>query len=81
MPALEELGFPVATPKHRGSETVALEILDKIIANEEHTATFEKPKTAPTAFDPQATTLLLPYLHCSSLSVREFCWRASRCCG
>ena len=38
-------------------------------------ATFEKPKTAPTAFDPVATTLLSPHLHFGSLSCREFYWR------
>jgi cryptochrome len=75
VPTLEELGSPAATPKHRGGETVALEILNKIIANEEYTATFEKPKIAPTAFDPQATTLLSPHLRFGSLSIREFYWR------
>jgi cryptochrome len=34
-----------------------------------------KPNTAPTAFDPQAATLLSPHLHFGSLSVREFYWR------
>jgi cryptochrome len=75
VPTLEELGFPAATTSHRGGETVALEMLDKIIADETYTATFEKPKTAPTAFEPQATTLLSPHLHFGSLSVREFYWR------
>lgn len=74
-PTLEELGFQAATSPHRGGETVALEMLDKIIADETYTATFEKPKTAPTAFEPQATTLLSPHLHFGSLSVREFYWR------
>lgn len=50
-------------------------MLDTIIANEEYTATFEKPNTAPTDFEPQATTLLSPHLHFGSLSVREFYWR------
>jgi cryptochrome len=75
VPTLEELGFDAATPKHRGGETEALACLDKIIADEEYTATFEKPKTAPTAFEPQATTLLSPHLHFGSLSIREFYWR------
>lgn len=44
VPTLEALGFPVPTPKHRGGETVALEILDAIIVNETYTVTFEKPK-------------------------------------
>jgi cryptochrome len=75
VPTLEELGFPVATLRHRGGETVALESLGRTIANEDYTATFEKPKTAPTAFQPQATTLLSPHLHFGSLSIREFYWR------
>ena len=75
VPTMEELGFQAATSPHRGGETVALEMLDKIIADEAYTATFEKPKTAPTAFEPQATTLLSPHLHFGSLSVREFYWR------
>ena len=58
VPAMEELGFAAATSPHRGGETIALEMLDKIITDETYTATFEKPKTAPTAFEPQATTLL-----------------------
>lgn len=76
VPTLEELGFPAATSQRQGGEKIALEMLDKIIANKTYTATFEKPKTAPTAFDPQATTLLSPHLHFSSLSIREFYWRA-----
>jgi cryptochrome len=75
VPTLEELGFPDATTQHRGGETIALEILAKIIADEKYTATFEKPKTAPTDFEPQATTLLSPHLHFGSLSIREFYWR------
>ncbi|PMD36471.1 Cryptochrome/photolyase FAD-binding domain-containing protein [Hyaloscypha variabilis F] len=75
VPTMEELGFPAATSPHHGGETIALEMLDKIIANEKYTATFEKPNTAPTAFEPQATTLLSPHLHFGSLSVREFYWR------
>jgi cryptochrome len=75
VPTLEELGFSPATTAHRGGETIALGMLDKIIMDEKYTATFEKPNTAPTAFDPQATTLLSPHLHFGSLSVREFYWR------
>jgi cryptochrome len=41
VPTLEELGFPAATTSHRGGETIALEALDRIIANEKYTATFE----------------------------------------
>lgn len=75
VPTLEELGFPAATSQHQGGETAALAKLDKIIADETYTATFEKPKTAPTDFEPQATTLLSPHLHFGSLSIREFYWR------
>lgn len=75
VPTMEELGLKPATTKHRGGETLALKMLDEIIADEHYTATFEKPKTAPTAFEPQATTLLSPHLHFGSLSCREFYWR------
>lgn len=74
-PTLEELQFPAATTQHRGGETLALKALDKIIADQDYTATFEKPKTSPAAFEPQATTLLSPHLHFGSLSIREFYWR------
>ncbi|KAF2091540.1 hypothetical protein K490DRAFT_70357 [Saccharata proteae CBS 121410] len=75
VPTLEELGIKPATTQHRGGESVALRMLDDIIADKDYTATFEKPKTAPTAFEPQATTLLSPYLHFGSLSCRAFYWR------
>ena len=75
VPTMEELGLKPATKKLKGGETVALEMLDSIIADEDYTATFEKPKTAPTAFDPQATTMLSPFLHFGALSCREFYWR------
>lgn len=74
-PTMQELGLKEATTPHRGGETIALKMLAEIIANEEYTATFEKPKTAPTAFEPQATTLLSPHMHFGSLSCREFYWR------
>ncbi|EOA90063.1 hypothetical protein ACJQWK_07715 [Exserohilum turcicum] len=76
VPTMEELGLKPATTPHRGGETVALQALDEIIANEEYTATFEKPNTAPTAFEPQSTTLLSPHMHFGSLSCRLFYWRA-----
>jgi deoxyribodipyrimidine photolyase len=75
LPTMEELGLKEATTPHRGGETIGLRMLDEIIANEDYTATFEKPKTAPTAFEPQATTLLSPHMHFGSLSCREFYWR------
>ncbi|GKU20218.1 cryptochrome [Fusarium langsethiae] len=72
---MEELGFPSATTPHRGGETLALKALDEIIKDKKYTATFQKPKTSPAQFEPQATTLLSPHLHFGSLSVREFYWR------
>ncbi|KAJ4319747.1 hypothetical protein N0V84_006222 [Fusarium piperis] len=72
---MEELGFPSATTPHRGGETLALEALDKIIADKTYTARFEKPRTSPAQFEPQSTTLLSPFLHFGALSVREFYWR------
>jgi cryptochrome len=75
VPSLEELGMQPATTKHRGGESLALKALSKIIADRKYTATFEKPKTAPTDFEPQATTLLSPHLHFGSLSIREFYWK------
>lgn len=76
VPTMEELGLLPATSPHRGGETLALGVLDAIISNETYTATFEKPKTAPSAFSPQATTLLSPHIHFGALSVRLFYWRA-----
>lgn len=71
---MEELGFPSAMTPHRGGETLALERLDRILADKRYTATFEKPKTSPAEFEPQATTLLSPFLHFGALSVRLFYW-------
>lgn len=75
VPTVEELGIKKPTTQHRGGESVALDTLDKIIADEHYTATFEKPKTSPAQFEPQATTLLSPHMHFGSLSCREFYWR------
>ena len=75
VPTFSELGLKPAQTSHRGGETRALEALSSILSNEQYTATFEKPKTAPTAFEPQSTTLLSPHLHFGSLSCREFYWR------
>ncbi|KAF2757915.1 Cryptochrome/photolyase FAD-binding domain-containing protein [Pseudovirgaria hyperparasitica] len=75
VPTLDELGLPPATTPHRGGEQTALTALAAILTDKTYTATFEKPKTAPTAFSPQSTTLLSPHLHFGSLSAREFYWR------
>ena len=77
VPTMEELGLKSTAAKHRGGEQIALKMLNAVIKDEHYTATFEKPKTAPTAFEPQATTLLSPHLHFGSLSCREFYWRVS----
>ena len=75
VPTFSEIGLKPATTQHRGGETLALRALDEIISNVQYTATFSKPATAPTAFDPQSTTLLSPHHHFGSLSVRLFYWR------
>ena len=74
VPTLEELGIPEATSHIRGGEKEALKQLKKILDDKKYTATFAKPDTAPTAFEPQSTTLLSPHLHFGSLSIREFWW-------
>lgn len=76
VPTMEEIGIDpaLATTPHRGGESVALKMLADHIANEEYIGTFEKPKTSPAAFEPQATTLLSPYLHFGSLSIRKYWW-------
>jgi len=76
VPTVEELGLKDVTTPHRGGETVGRKALDTVMADELYAATFEKPKTAPTAFEPQSTTLLSPHMHFGSLSCREFYWRA-----
>jgi cryptochrome len=75
VPTCEELGIKRASTPHKGGESIALQMLEEIIQNEEYTATFEKPKSSPAAFEPQSTTLLSPHLHFGSLSCREFYWR------
>ena len=74
VPTMAELGLKPATTPHRGGETLALKSLSRITTDKKYTATFEKPKTAPTDFEPQSTTLLSPHLHFGSLSVRTFYW-------
>ncbi|KAF7715864.1 Uncharacterized protein PECH_007975 [Penicillium ucsense] len=76
VPTLEEIGIDpsMARAPHRGGESAALKELSQFIADDEYIGTFEKPKTSPAAFEPQATTLLSPHLHFGSLSVRKFWW-------
>ncbi|KAF2156759.1 Cryptochrome/photolyase FAD-binding domain-containing protein [Myriangium duriaei CBS 260.36] len=78
VPTLEELGLQKATTPHKGGESQALSILDTVTNDAQYTATFEKPKTSPAAFDPQSTCLTSPHLHFGSLSVREFWWRVQK---
>lgn len=76
VPTLEEMGIDPADAKgpHHGGEENALKQLKRVLDDEEYTATFEKPKTAPTDFEPRATTVLSAHLHFGSLSVRQFYW-------
>ncbi|EJT71759.1 cryptochrome-1 [Gaeumannomyces tritici R3-111a-1] len=69
---LAELGYPPATTPHKGGETLALQRLDELMADQEYTATFRKPQSSPADFDPPSTTLLSPFLHFGALSVRLF---------
>ena len=75
VPTLAEMGIPAATSPIRGGETLALATLAELCSDSSYVGTFEKPKSAPTDFEPQSTTLLSPHLHFGSLSVREFWWR------
>jgi cryptochrome len=76
VPALEEMAIESADAlsPHHGGESNALAELKRVLDNEEYTATFEKPKTAPTDFSPRATTVLSPHLHFGSLGIRQFYW-------
>ena len=76
IPSLDEMGFDSAsvTTPHHGGETLGLELLAKYVADEEYITTFEKPATAPTAFDPRATTVLSPHMHFGTVSCRKFFW-------
>ncbi|KXT04688.1 hypothetical protein AC578_2110 [Pseudocercospora eumusae] len=76
-PTLEELGMKAATSPHKGGESVILDSLEKILADEEYAATFQKPKTSPAAFEPQSTFLASPYLHFGALSCRYFYHRVA----
>ena len=77
VPTLAELGLKEATTPHKGGESVILSRLEEILQDEEYCATFEKPKTSPAAFEPQATFLTSPYLHFGALGVRYFYHRVN----
>jgi deoxyribodipyrimidine photolyase len=66
------MGIPTTTIPIYGSETLALSKLAEPCSDSNYIGTFEKPKSAPTDFEPKSTTLLSPRLHFGSLSVREF---------
>ncbi|KIY01385.1 uncharacterized protein Z520_02937 [Fonsecaea multimorphosa CBS 102226] len=76
VPTLEEMGIDPScvTSPHSGGETAGLALLARHVADEEYISTFEKPATAPTAFEPAATTLLSPHMHFGSVSCRKFWW-------
>ena len=52
----------------------ALRALKRIIDDEEYIGLFEKPKSAPTDFQPRSTSVLSAHHHFGSLSVRKFWW-------
>jgi cryptochrome len=64
IPTLAELGYP--EPEHprrmTGGETAGLALLENSVARKAWVASFDKPSTAPTAFDPISTTGLSPYM-------------------
>lgn len=47
----------------------------RYLKDEQRTATFEKPKTDPTAWNPPSTTTLSPHLKFGALSARLFYYR------
>lgn len=81
VPTLEEMGIDpeLATSPHKGGEQEALRLLKKYIDDDEWMGSFEKPKSAPSNFEPQSTTLLSPHHHFGSLSVRKFWWDVQKC--
>ena len=59
VPELEDIGFDAAahsTP-FKGGETVALARMKAYLSDAKRVLTFEKPKTAPTALEPETTVL------------------------
>lgn len=81
IPSLEDLGVvPSAseTPeaKFPGGETIALERMERYLAEEEWVCKFEKPRTSPNSLEP-STTVLSPYTTFGCLSARTFYWKLS----
>ncbi|CEM04076.1 unnamed protein product [Vitrella brassicaformis CCMP3155] len=74
VPTLQEMGCE-ETPHNgvlRGGETVGLQRLHDVTRNEKWIATFEKPKTKPTDFNPASTTQMSPYMKFGCVSARKF---------
>jgi cryptochrome len=57
VPTLTGMGIPAATTPIHGGETLALSKLPELCSDSTYVGTFEKPKSAPTDFEPQSTTL------------------------
>ena len=74
IPTLAELGYDPADAQAviAGGETEGLARLGAFLADATRTATFEKPKTKPTDFNPPSTTALSPHLKFGALSARTF---------
>ncbi|MBC8120498.1 MAG: DNA photolyase family protein [Gemmatimonadaceae bacterium] len=75
IPTLGELGYDVTDdrqPVHQGGETAGRERLNAYLSNQGRVASFAKPATDPTAFDPPSTTALGPHLKFGCLSARTF---------
>ncbi len=74
IPTLHELGYDPADAQAiiQGGETAGLGRLADFLADAGRTATFEKPKTAPTEFSPPSTTALSPFLKFGAVSARTF---------
>ena len=74
IPTLAELGYP--EPEHprrmTGGESAGLALLESSVARKAWVASFDKPSTAPTAFDPISTTGLSPYMKFGCVSARLF---------
>ena len=74
IPTLAELGYPEAEHPRRmtGGESAGLALLESSVARKAWVASFDKPSTAPTAFDPISTTGLSPYMKFGCVSARLF---------
>lgn len=74
IPTLQELGYDPADAQTSimGGETAGLQRLAAFLTDAKRTATFEKPKTAPTDFSPPSTTVLSPFLKFGAVSARTF---------